>query len=112
MYQRDFSLNDFARDLLRMRSMGSMKDLMKMVPGLSAQVDDLNIDESEITRSVAIIRAMTPGERRDAETIDASRCQRVARGSGTRPEAVSGVIRSYYLIRDMWQQMHGTRGRF
>lgn len=101
------NLEDFLGQLKKMKSMGSMKDLMKMMPGLSTQMPDMEVDDSEMDRYEAIIHSMTPGERRDPSIIEASRRRRIAAGSGTDPKDVSSLIKSFAQVRDMMKVMSG-----
>lgn len=101
------NLEDFLGQLKKMKSMGSMKDLMKMVPGLSTQMPDMEVDDSELDRYEAIIHSMTPKERRDPSIIEASRRRRIAAGSGTDPKDVSSLIKSFTQVRDMMKVMSG-----
>ncbi|MDM8007823.1 MAG: signal recognition particle protein [Phycisphaerae bacterium] len=101
------NLEDFLGQLKKMKSMGSMKDLMKMIPGLSTQMPDMEVDDSEMDRYEAIIHSMTPGERRDPSIIEASRRRRIAAGSGTDPKDVSSLIKSFAQVRDMMKVMSG-----
>lgn len=101
------NLEDFLGQLRKMKSMGSMKDLMKMVPGLGSQLPDADVDEDEIDRYEAIIHSMTLKERRNPAIIEASRRRRIAKGSGTEPEDVSSLIKSFTQVRDMMKVMSG-----
>jgi len=98
-------LEDFLGQVKKMKSMGSMKDLMKMVPGMATQMDGMEIDENEIVKYEAIIHSMTPKERRRPELIEASRRRRIAKGSGTDPKDISGLIKSFEQVRDMMKAM-------
>jgi signal recognition particle subunit SRP54 len=99
------NLEDFLGQLKKMKSMGSMKDLMKMVPGMSTEMGNLDVDDSEIGRFEAIIHSMTPRERARPDLIEASRRRRIARGSGTDVKDVSGLIKSFAQVRDMMKVM-------
>ncbi|HSW45358.1 MAG TPA: signal recognition particle protein [Phycisphaerae bacterium] len=98
-------LGDFLSQMKKMKSMGSMRQIMKMVPGMSSQLDNLDVDEDDLDRYEAIIHSMTPRERRRPEIIEASRRRRIARGSGTEPQDVSGLIKSFAQVRDMMKAM-------
>lgn len=100
-------LEDFLGQMKKMRSMGSMKDLMKMIPGLGSQMGDMEVDDDELVRFEAIIHSMTPRERRNPDIIEASRRRRIARGSGTDPKDVSTLIKSFAQVRDMMKVMSG-----
>jgi signal recognition particle subunit SRP54 len=99
------NLEDFLGQLKKMKSMGSMKDLMKMVPGMSTEMGNLDVDDSELGRFEAIIHSMTAKERAHPEIIEASRRRRIAKGSGTDVKDVSGLIKSFAQVRDMMKVM-------
>ena len=99
------NLDDFLSQLKKMKTMGSMKDLVKMIPGMSAEMPDLDVDEGEMGRYEAIIHSMTLRERQLPEIIEASRRRRIARGSGTDVKDVSGLIKSFSMMRDMMKAM-------
>ena len=67
----------------------------------------MEVDESELHRFEAIIHSMTPAEKRNPEIIEASRRRRIAKGSGTDPKDVSGLIKSFAPMRDMMRAMSG-----
>ena len=99
------TLDDFMAQMNKMKSMGSMKDIMKLIPGMSTQVDGLEVDDRELDRFEAIIQSMTPKERRNPEIIEATRRRRIAKGSGTAPKDVYGLIKSFTQVRDMMKVM-------
>ncbi|HQE29801.1 MAG TPA: signal recognition particle protein, partial [Phycisphaerae bacterium] len=99
------NLEDFLVQLRKMKSMGPMKDLMKMVPGMATEMGNLDVDDRELGRFEAIIQSMTPKERAHPEIIEASRRRRIARGSGTDVKDVSGLIKSFTQVRDMMKVM-------
>ncbi|MBI4579412.1 MAG: signal recognition particle protein, partial [Planctomycetes bacterium] len=99
------NLEDFLGQLRKMKQMGSMKDLMKMVPGMSTEMANLDMDDDEIDRFEAIIHSMTPRERQNPDIVEASRRRRIARGSGTDVKDVSGLIKSFGQVRDMMKVM-------
>ncbi|GAB6062635.1 signal recognition particle protein [Deferrisoma palaeochoriense] len=99
-----FSLEDFRDQLQMLRKLGSLEDLLKMVPGMG-QMKNLQVDERELVRVIAIIDSMTPEERRKPEILNASRRRRIARGSGTRVEDVNRLIRRYQDARKMMKRM-------
>jgi signal recognition particle subunit SRP54 len=101
------NLEDFLAQMKKMKQMGSMKDLMKMVPGMSTEMAGLDMDESEIHRFEAIIHSMTPKERRNPEVIEASRRRRIARGAGVEQADVSGLVKQFLQMRPMMKQMAG-----
>ena len=102
---KGLDLEDFLGQMRKMKSMGSMKDLVKMIPGMSAELADADMDEDELDRYEAIIHSMTPRERRRPEIIEASRRRRIARGSGTDVKDVSQLLKSFAQVRDMMKVM-------
>ncbi|MBC2703890.1 signal recognition particle protein [Desulfobacula sp.] len=91
-----FTLEDFRNQMKSVRKMGSMKDLIGMLPGVNKkQLKGLNIDDREFTRIEAIITSMTPEERRVYTIIKGSRKKRIAKGSGTTVQDVNKLLKSY-----------------
>ena len=102
--KNSFTLEDFREQLKTLRKLGSLQDLMKMVPGMGG-LKAANPDERELTRVVAIIDSMTPVERRKPEILNASRRRRIAAGSGTRVEDINRLMRRYQEARKMIKKM-------
>ncbi len=100
-----FTLEDFRDQLKMLRKLGSMEDLLKMVPG-AGQLKGAQPDEGELVRVVAIVDSMTREERRRPEILNASRRRRIARGSGTRVEDVNRLIKRYQEARKMLKKMN------
>jgi signal recognition particle subunit SRP54 len=84
-----------------------MKEVLKLMPGLGGQLQHMEFDEGEIDAMEAIIHSMTRRERADPQIVDASRRRRIARGSGTDPQDVSGLIKSFTMAANMMKQMAG-----
>jgi signal recognition particle subunit SRP54 len=99
------TMDDFLKQLKTMRRMGSMQNLLGMLPGVGNQLKDLDIDEKEIDRTEAIIQSMTPDERGDVELLNTSRRRRIARGSGSSPGDVSQLVKSFGMVSQMSRQM-------
>ena len=100
-----FDLEDFLKQLQQVRKMGPLKELMGMIPGVGKQFKGMDIDERELGHVEAVVRSMTPEERRRPEIIDGSRRARIARGSGSDPADVSGLLKQF-------KQMKGLMKRF
>ncbi len=101
-----FTLEDFLDQMQQLRKMGSIKSMLAMMPGagqLRNQLD--NFDEKEIDRTEAIIRSMTPSERRDPKILNGSRRLRIARGSGTTVTDVNGLINRFEQAAKMMKSM-------
>ena len=101
-----FGLNDFLAQLRTLQKMGPLKDLMAKLPFAGeAFPDGIEADGKELRRIEAMILSMTPDERRRPDCIDASRQQRVARGSGTAIEEVGGLLERFTAMRAMMAQL-------
>ncbi|MCO6438247.1 MAG: signal recognition particle protein [Phycisphaerae bacterium] len=103
-----FSLEDFMLQLRKMRQMGSLKDIVKKIPGMGDMMGDLgDFDERELVRMEAAIQSMTPKERENPKLIEASRRRRIARGAGCDPSDVSQLVKMFMPMRKMMQEMSG-----
>jgi signal recognition particle subunit SRP54 len=109
MKKGDLSLDDFIAQMEKVTSGKSLKDMLKMIPGVGSLMreTEMEIDEGEIRRMKAIVCSMTPGERANPKLLDGSRRRRIARGSGTTPEDVSGLCKQFLQARDMMKHMAG-----
>jgi signal recognition particle subunit SRP54 len=109
-----FTLDDFLAQLRQVRKMGSMTDIMKMIPGLSkALPKDLEIDERDVAKVEAIICSMTRRERERPEILNGSRRKRIAVGSGTQVSDVNKLVKQFESSRQMMKQLGGLKkGRF
>ena len=107
MMSGTFTLDDFLAQLNQVRKMGSLGGLMKLMPGVSKEMRTAasNVDEGELNRVEAIVRSMTPKERRDPSIIDGSRRTRIARGSATSVSAVNQLLKQFGEMRKMMRQM-------
>ena len=112
--EREFTLDDFLSQFEKVKSMGSMQQILQMIPGLSGKLKgaDLDLDESKIAHMKAIIQSMTPRERRDPDGIKSSQKKRIAAGSGTSIQEVNGLLKQFAQTRDMMNKMQsmGKRG--
>ena len=107
----DFTLDDFLEQLEAMSKMGSMGKLLGMLPGAGAmkkQID--NFDESEITRTKAIVQSMTPLERRDLKVLNGSRRARIALGSGRKVSEVNALADKFTAAQKVMKQMRNGGG--
>ncbi len=112
--KNQFTLEDFRDQLVQVRKMGSMADLLKMLPGMGAakKMKNLQVDERELVRVEAIINSMTPQERRQYTLINGSRRKRIAKGSGTSVQDVNKLLKNYAQILKMMKKINkgGLRG--
>ena len=100
-----FTLTDYLEQFEQIRGMGSMEQLMGMMPGMKGlDLKDAKIDEKALGRTEAIIKSMTMAEREKPEIINASRKKRIAAGSGTRVEDVNRLLKSFDQMKDMMKK--------
>ncbi|CAL9357969.1 signal recognition particle protein [Saccharothrix sp. NPDC042600] len=105
------TLEDFLEQMLTLRKMGPIANLLGMLPGAGQMKDQLaNLDEKHLDRVQAIIRGMTPAEREDPKIINASRRLRIANGSGVRVSDVNDLVNRFFEARKMMSQMAGRFG--
>jgi len=104
-----FSLEDFRDQLRQIKKLGSLEQILGMLPGMGAmkELKKMQVDEKELVRTEAIINSMTRQERLNAEILNASRKRRIAAGSGTSVQEVNRLIKSYNEARRMMRQMMG-----
>ncbi len=107
----EVTLDDLMEQLQSVRKMGSLRELIGMIPGVSRKIKDSDVDESQVGRNLAILQSMTRQERRDPRLLDASRRRRIAKGSGTSVADVNRLLRQYEEMRRMAKAMRGMRGR-
>ena len=103
-----FTLEDFRDQMVQVRKMGSIGDIMKMIPGMGKlkQMKNLDVDETEFVRIEAIINSMTPRERQQHTIINGSRRKRIARGSGTRVQDVNRLLKNYTQLLKMLKKLN------
>jgi signal recognition particle subunit SRP54 len=106
-----FDLEDFLDQLNRLKKMGSMKDLIGMIPGVGKQVKDLDIEEDAFKYIEAIIQSMTPEERQKPEIINGSRRKRIADGAGVEVREVNQLLKQFRDMRKMMKTMTKLMGK-
>ena len=115
MKNADFTLDDFLSQMQQLKKMGPLSGVLKMLPGMS-NIGDIDIPDDAMKKPEAIIRSMTPRERRHPEVLNASRRRRIAAGSGTTVQDVNQLIRQFEdakkQMKMMMNQSRGKRGRF
>ncbi|NRA97098.1 MAG: signal recognition particle protein [Planctomycetes bacterium] len=105
MFLGSFTLQDFLDLLTKVRTMGPIKDLLGMLPGVGQQMAGMDIDEKEFDRNQAIIQSMTIRERAHPEILNVSRRQRIASGSGVMLEQVNGLLKNFKMMKKQMQSM-------
>ena len=101
-----FTLQDFYEQMVQLKSMGSMQDILAQMPG-AGNMKDLKVDEKAMGRTEAIILSMTPKERENPDIIGASRKKRIAAGAGVRVEDVNKLLKSFETMRKLVRQFSG-----
>jgi len=107
-----FTLADMYQQFEAMRSMGPLRKILTMIPGLGYQLpeEDFDVAEERLDRWRVIIQSMTVEERENPKILNASRVRRIARGSGTEEREVRELIKQYNAMRKMLKQLKGRRG--
>jgi signal recognition particle subunit SRP54 len=102
-----FTLEDFLEQMQQLKKMGSMKKMLGMLPGMGGQMKQQleNFDESEIGRTEAIIRGMTPAERHNTKILNGSRRARIARGSGVTVTEVNQLVNRFEQAAKMMKKV-------
>ncbi len=110
--EASFTLEDYMEQFAQLRKMGNIESLLGMMPGIKpGALKDAKIDEKQLDRTEAIIRSMTQREREKPEIINASRKQRIAKGSGTSVEEVNKLLKQFDGVRKMMKQFAGGKKR-
>ncbi len=106
-----FTLEDFRKQISRLRSMGPLSDVVGLLPGqLLGRMPDQQLDDGAFVALEAIIDSMTPEERRRPAIINASRRRRIARGSGRSVQEVNGLLKQYDMMQKMARRLKGRAG--
>lgn len=105
-----FDLEDLLTQLQEMKKMGSVKDILMMIPGIGNKIKDTDIDDSHLRKTEAIILSMTPEERRKPDIINPSRKRRIAAGCGLKVEDVNRVLNQHRQMQKMFKSLNGKVG--
>ena len=110
---QSFTLEDYLEQLGQMKKMGSITDILKMIPGVGNKLNDVKIDEDQVqkeqARTTAIICSMTRMERRNPDILNASRKRRIAAGAGTTVQEVNLLLKRFEQSRQLMKQMMGGK---
>lgn len=107
--KNQFDFNDFLAQLQQIKKMGNIKELASMIPGVGKAIKDVDIDDNAFKGIEAVIYSMTPKERKRPEIINASRRQRIAKGSGTSLQEVNRILKQFEQTRKMMAQVNGFK---
>ena len=108
MRTASFDLNDYLEQMDQMQSMGSMEDILKMIPGAS-KLGNIQIDEKALARTKAIVLSMTKEERSNPDLLNASRRKRIAKGSGTSVQEVNRLMNQFNQSKQLMKQLSGKK---
>lgn len=107
--KKQLDLDDYLIQIRQVKKMGSFSSLLKMIPGMN-QIKDLKLDDKEFTKIEAIICSMTKEEKQDTRLLNASRRQRIAKGSGTTVQDINKFIKSFEMTQKMMKKMKQNKG--
>lgn len=105
-----FTFDDYLEQLEQMKKMGSMQEILGMVPGLGKQLKNIQVDEKQLVYVEAMIKSMTPAEREHPSIINGSRKLRIAKGSGRQVQDVNRLLRQFEQMQKMLKQMNAMEG--
>ena len=106
---KELDLDDYLTQIRQVRKMGSLSSLIKMIPGMN-KFGDIDIDDKELDKVEAMICSMTQEEKRNTRLLNASRRQRIAKGSGTQVSDINKFINSYEATQKMMKKMQSNKG--
>lgn len=109
--KNQFGFDDFLSQIQQIKKMGSMKDLLGMIPGAGKALKDVDIDDDAFKHIEAIIHSMTPEERSTPSVLNASRKKRIAKGSGTSVQEINQLLKQFNQMSKMMKMMQGGSGR-
>ncbi len=105
-----FTFEDYLAQLENFKKMGSIQDIIAMIPGLESKLKGMTLDDSQLAVNKAIIQSMTREERLNPDIIKASRRQRIAKGSGTSVQQVNQLIKQFEQSKEMMKQLKNRKG--
>ncbi len=106
-----FTYDDYLKQMSMLKKMGSFKSLLKMIPGMPS-IDEMNIDEKELTKIEAMILSMTRSEREEKVELVPSRRRRIAAGSGVKIDDVNKMVKSFKRIKQFFKDMPSLKKQF
>lgn len=109
--KNQFDFDDFLSQLEQIKKMGSIKDLVGMLPGVGKMMKNVEVDDDAFKPIEAIIKSMTPKERANPDIIDGSRRKRIGKGSGTSIQQVNNLMKQFGEMRKMMKKMNKMSGK-
>ena len=108
--KKELDLDDYLVQIRQMKKMGSFSSLLKLIPGMS-KFKDLKVDDKEFSKVEAMICSMTKKEKQNPKILNASRRQRIAKGSGTTVQDINKFMKSFEMTQKMMKQMQSSKGK-
>ncbi|HWQ71541.1 MAG TPA: signal recognition particle protein [Desulfitobacteriaceae bacterium] len=108
--KQEFTLDDFLEQMQQLKKMGPLSSILEMIPGVGKSLKDVKVDEKDMGQVEAIIRSMTPEERRKPAIIKDSRKKRISKGSGTSIQEVGRLLKQFEQFQKMMKQFTGSSG--
>lgn len=109
--KNNFDFDDFLGQLQQIKKMGNIKDLMAMVPGIGSKIKDADIDENSFKGIESLIQSMTPSERQNPEILNASRKNRIVKGSGKSIQDLNKLLTQFSEMKKMMKNMNNMRAK-
>ena len=107
--EQTFDLEDYLEQFRQIKKMGSLENILGMLPGLGSKMKDVHVDERQIERMKAIILSMTPAERHKPEILNAGRRKRIAAGAGVQVQDVNRLIKQFEDTRRLMKELTGSK---
>ncbi|MEG2597421.1 MAG: signal recognition particle protein, partial [Oscillospiraceae bacterium] len=111
MKDNSFDMNDLLDQMMQIKKMGSLKQIISMLPGVGNKIDDMDLDDNQLVRIEAMITSMTKSERVKPSIINPNRKRRIAAGSGTRVEDVNRLLKQFEQMKQMMKKFGGKKGK-
>jgi signal recognition particle subunit SRP54 len=111
LQEGSFTLEDFLEQMQQVKKMGPLSGILGMLPGVPKELKGAEVDEGQLSRVEAIIRSMTPGERRDPSVVNGSRRLRIAKGSGSTTAEVNTLLKQFKEMQRMMKSLGGGKGK-
>ncbi len=111
MQENKFDMNDLLDQLRQIQKMGSIKQILAMIPGIGNKAEGMDVDEKQFVRIEAMITSMTKAEREKPSIINPSRKRRIAAGSGTEVQDVNRLLKQFEQMKQMMKKLGGKNGK-
>ena len=108
--KKELDLDDYLTQIRQVKKMGSFSSILKLIPGMNNKIKDIDVNDKEFDKIEAIICSMTKQEKRNVKLLNASRRQRIAKGSGTTVQDINKFIKSFEMTQKMVKQLKSTKG--